>query len=481
MKKQVFNPYLPSFEYVPDGEPYVFGDRLYVYGSHDKFNGKNFCLGDYVCWSAPVSNLGDWRYEGVIYRRTQDPKNRSGMSVLNAPDVQKGPDGRYYLYYVASMLTIISVAVSERPEGPFAFYGYVRHADGMPYGKKRGEAYNFDPAVFMDEDGRIYLYSGFAPDKGFLRSIMGMRGNLDGAYGMELEPDMLTLKGEPVMVAPGPLFSVETGFEGHAFYEASSMRRIRGKYYFVYSSELSHELCYAVGDNPLGPFVYGGTLVSIGDIGLHGNQKALNYLGNTHGGMAEINGQWYIFYHRQTNKQKCCRQGCAEKITILPDGSIPQAELTSCGLNGGALPGKGRYEARIACHLMSRKGTFKYEKSFEKDKEGIHPYFTQSGEDREGNGDQYIANMTDGSVAGFKYFQFEGTAKIQIMTRGSGKGRVEVRSALDGSVIGRIQVEPSEKWLLSSVENVALREGSSALYFAYIGEGYVDFKQFELL
>ena len=39
MKKQAFNPYLPSWEYIPDGEPYVFGDRVYVYGSHDYFNG----------------------------------------------------------------------------------------------------------------------------------------------------------------------------------------------------------------------------------------------------------------------------------------------------------------------------------------------------------------------------------------------------------------------------------------------------------
>ena len=481
MKKQVFNPYLPSYEYVPDGEPYVFGDRLYIYGSHDLFGGKNFCLGDYVCWSASVSDLGDWKYEGVIYRKTQDPKNKKGLSVLNAPDVQKGPDGRYYLYYVASMLTVVSVAVSDRPEGPFAFYGYVRHRDGTLYGKRHGEAYNFDPAVFMDEDGRIYLYSGFAPDRGFLRTVMGMRGNLDGAYGMELEQDMLTLKGEPVMVAPGPLLAAGTGFEGHAFYEASSMRKVRGKYYFVYSSELSHELCYAAGDAPLGPFRYGGTLISIGDIGLDGNQKAMNYLGNTHGGMAEIDGQWYIFYHRQTNRQKCCRQGCAEKITILPDGSIPQAELTSCGLNDGPLPGRGTYEARIACHLMSREGTFKYEKSFEKDKEGMHPYFTQSGGDREGNGDQYIANMTDGSVAGFKYFQFEGAARIQIMTRGNGKGKVELRTALKGSVIGQIEVEPSAEWRLSSAISVALPEGVSPLYFTYVGEGYMDFNQFELL
>ena len=73
--RQVTNPYLPSWEYVPDGEPYVFGDRVYVYGSHDEFGGCVYCPGDYVCWSAPVTDLGTWRYEGVIYRKSQDPLN----------------------------------------------------------------------------------------------------------------------------------------------------------------------------------------------------------------------------------------------------------------------------------------------------------------------------------------------------------------------------------------------------------------------
>ena len=59
MKKQAFNPYLPSWEYIPDGEPYVFNGRVYVYGSHDFYNGYVFCMGDYVCWSAPVDDLGD--------------------------------------------------------------------------------------------------------------------------------------------------------------------------------------------------------------------------------------------------------------------------------------------------------------------------------------------------------------------------------------------------------------------------------------
>ena len=66
MKKQAFNPYLPSWEYIPDGEPYVFNGRVYVYGSHDFYNGYVFCMGDYVCWSAPVDDLGNWRYEGTL-------------------------------------------------------------------------------------------------------------------------------------------------------------------------------------------------------------------------------------------------------------------------------------------------------------------------------------------------------------------------------------------------------------------------------
>lgn len=480
VKKQAFNPYLPNYEYVPDGEPYVFGERVYLYGSHDKFNGDEFCPGDYVCWSAPITDLGDWKYEGVIYRKTQDPKNKNGTSNLNAPDVQLGPDGRYYLYYVASRLTVISVAVSENPEGPFEFYGYVRYSNGVLYGEKRTDAYNFDPAIFMDEDKSIWLYSGFAPKKGILHTVMGMRGKLDGAYGMELEKDMITLKSEPRVIVPGPLLSSGTDFENHAFYEASSMRKIQGKYYFVYSSELSHELCYALGESPLGPFRYGGTLISIGDIGLNGNAEAKNYLGNTHGGMVKIQDQWYIFYHRQTNRQKCCRQGCAEKIMILPNGMIPQAEMTSCGLNQGPLEGVGEYEARIACNLMSEKGAYFYKKTHEKDKGEIHPYFTQSGEDREKNGDQYIANMKDGSMAGYKYFSFLVPVRVAVTVRGKGNGIMEVRTDLEGNPVVKIPLSSSGTWNRFSVNTVANLEGTKALYFTYRGTGRFDFKNFIL-
>ena len=134
MKKQAFNPFLPSWEYIPDGEPHVFGDRVYLYGSHDYFRGYVYCLGDYVCWSAPVDDLGNWRYEGITYCKEQDPRNTDGKMVLFAPDVVQGPDGRYYMYYIPNLSHIVSVAVCNTPAGKYEFYGFVKHADGTILG-----------------------------------------------------------------------------------------------------------------------------------------------------------------------------------------------------------------------------------------------------------------------------------------------------------------------------------------------------------
>lgn len=93
MKKQAFNPFLPSYEYIPDAEPRIFNDRVYIYGSHDKFNGVSFCLNDYVTYSAPLNDLSNWKYEGVIYKKTSDPHYKKRpfnfMNVFFAPDVIK--------------------------------------------------------------------------------------------------------------------------------------------------------------------------------------------------------------------------------------------------------------------------------------------------------------------------------------------------------------------------------------------------------
>lgn len=116
--KQIFNPYLPSYEYIPDGEPHIFGDRLYIYGSHDRFGGSDYCENDYVCWSAPVDDLSDWHFEGEIYNRKQHPYREERM-LLFAPDVVKGADGRFYLYYSMAHSSRMSVAVCNTPAGHY--------------------------------------------------------------------------------------------------------------------------------------------------------------------------------------------------------------------------------------------------------------------------------------------------------------------------------------------------------------------------
>lgn len=494
MKKQAFNPYLPSYEYVPDGEPHVFENkdgekRLFIFGSHDGFGDDEFCLNDYVTWSAPLDDLGDFRYEGVIYRKDQDPANKKGKSHMNAPDVCRGIDGRYYLYYQLHDKMFTSVAVADHPEGPYEFYGHVHHPDGKKYCSKKGDSYNFDPGILVD-DGHVYMYTGFAPNAEFpwiFQFAMKFGGaSFMGGTCVELEADMLTVKSKTQRLIPGEKEAKGTPFEGHGFFEASSPRKINGKYYLVYSSSLSHELCYAVSDSPAGTYKYGGTIISIGDVGLEGidtKEKAVNYTGNTHGGLVEVNGQWYIFYHRQTNKRKCNRQGCAEKVFFTEGGKIKQVEMTSCGLNDGALSGIGEYEARIACNLFCKEERFSYDAYMEGDKSG-HPFLTQSGADREGSPDQYIANMRDGAVAGYKYFDFRKNrpSEVEVSVRGAAKGDLVVYTDIScKEPVARIPVDVRDKdTYLKSSGKIEIQEGILPLYFRYEGEGAVDFYSFEL-
>ena len=476
MKTQAKNPYLPSWEYIPDAEPYIFNDRLYIYGSHDLFNAPTFCMGDYVCWSAPLCDLSAWRYEGVIYRREQDPSAR-GLRLLNglaAPDMVKGPDGRYYLYYFMGGTQKISVAVCDSPAGKFSFYGDVHYADGTPIGK-RGEPFQFDPGLLLDDDGRLYLYTGFALTNNPI--LLGRNHpTMKGPMCFELDPkDMLTVKKGPRYIGVGGHNLGNTSEYGkHLFLEASSMRKFDGRYYFIYSSLLSHELCYAVSDSPYKDFHFGGVLVSNGDIGLPGItdvKNARNDTGNTHGSLIRIGEDYYVFYHRQTNRKQSSRQACAEKIRFR-DGLFYQAEMTSCGLNGGPLSGKGTYSAGIACNVYGKSGTRFL--SMIKRPKGDIPYITQEGGDREGGAPQYVENFCNGCTVGFKYFDLTGTKTISLRLRGRGSGMVTLRTREEGSVLLKIPVESCPEGR-EFTGNLPMLSSHEALYFGFEGTGRFQF------
>ena len=466
--KQVTNPYLPFWEYIPDGEPYVFGNRVYVYGSHDFFGGDVYCMGNYMGWSADVSDLGNWRCEGVIYRKDQDPENGDMQGNLYAPDVTVGPDGRYYLYYVLSSRSIVSVAVCDTPAGEYQFYGYVHYPDGTRLGEKEGDEPQFDPGV-LTENGKTYLYTGFCG---------GGDRSRHGAMVTVLGEDMLTIEEAPRFVAPGVMYCEGTGFEGHAFFEAPSIRKRGNLYYFIYSSIQFHELCYAVSTSPTENYEYKGVIISSCDMGIDSykpKDKPMYYTANNHGSMTQIGDDWYIFYHRHTNGTNYSRQGCFEKIRFREDGTIIQAEMTSCG--GTPLRGEGTYPAYIACHLFTDTDmTYIPWSGWMDDR---FPKITQTCGDEDMERMAYIANMRSSATAGFRYFDCRGVKRISIRTKGYASGVVEVRTAWDGEVLGTFPIAYANVWHDTEAE-IAIPDGIQALYFTFVGRGHMQFASFTL-
>lgn len=467
MKKQVFNPYLPSYEYVPDGEPRIFGERLYIFGSHDKFNAKRYCENDYVCWSAPLEDISDWKYEGVIYKKEQHKSISDNETILYAPDVIQGKDNRFFLFYSAAGSSVISVAVCDKPAGKYEYYGDVRNKAGEIVGLKEGSYFQFDPSVFIDDNGKIYLYSGFCGKK-----EIDEKGRLFvGAHVCTLEDDMLTIKTDPRII-----LSRNDCPDGAKFFEASSMRKIGGLYYFVYSARITG-LHYCTSKYPDKDFIYRGRIHSSSDIGINGHteENPAYPAGNTHGGIALINGQYYIFDHRFTNGTSFCRQGVAEPIFIEKNGYIKQAEATSCGLNGGALKGSGEYPFYIMCCLIDLSCYDNIE-SKKKNK----PYLTQSGEDRECGEIQFVSNFHNNCIAGFKYFAFKNFKGISFKVRGYASGKIVVSLSENGGYVGECAVNISFSEWSDIYSEFSIPDGVYPLFFKYVGESFIELISFRL-
>jgi hypothetical protein len=184
----------------------------------------------------------------------------------------------------------------------------------------------------------------------------------------------------------------------------------------------------------------------------------------------EAGGERYIFYHRHTNGTEFSRQGCMERLTVLPDGHIPQAEMTSCG-GGEPFPGRGEFPAYLACNL------FWEDLRRDPQNTGV-PRITQDG--RDGDTDPaYVAGITEGVTIGFKYFRCAGVRRITLRTRGYAGGRFQVRTAPEGEVLGEVPLAFRNQWTDFSAE-VPIPDGINALYFTYRGPGSAMLASFTL-
>ena len=417
------NPYMPLWEHIPDGEPYVFEDpdqpgkkRVYVYGSHDNLI-TEYCGRDQVVWSASVDSLNNWRYDGVILvvdkNRDGEPFDSVGTAdVLYAPDVTLVTDANgkktYYLFpndQTGGRNGLI--AKSDRPDGPFEVCNWSKDNPNLVDG-----VLQFDPAVFVDDDGRVYGYWGF-----------------ERSYAAEFDPQTMAT------VKPGTKI-VEDMISGRnqagifSFFEASSIRKIKDKYVLIYSRFTkdgefglptgNYTLAYCYSDNPLGPWTYGGTII---DGRAREKDEQGNVIasatpdGNTHGSICEINGQWYVFYHRQTGTNEYARQAMVAPIDVkVEEGKggkveISEGEYNSQGFALNGLDPFERHSAGICCWYTGPKSaTHEWPNNTFYGSYVAAGYGTDSKFDAPydlKNNTNLVVNNTDGSIVGYKYFNFD--------------------------------------------------------------------------
>ena len=488
------NPYLPLWEHLPDGEPRVFEDpdhpgkmRAYIIGSHDVHYDK-YCGPDIRMWSAPVEDLSQWRDEGPIFTWFVNGQ----WDTMYAPDLVETVDratGKktYWLYpHSRGWRRIGMVCKGDRPNGPFTPINLTE--DGTQC--LEGSLIDFDPSVFIEpvndkkdpdyQTGyRAYVFYGFQHSTACEldpKTMYSMRPGTElhdyfipasASYGKVRDPEGTQYPALYKGQDPGDF----------NFFEASSIRQVGNKYVMVFSGysgpdyglgSTNSALRYAYGDSPLGPWRSGGVLVDSRGVvpNADGSHLTTTNAGhNTHGSLQEINGQWYVFYHRPPRGFGNARQAMVAPVKIewdkkpvakggqvritgydpytknnewtakATDGTeYTGAEVTSEGFQIFGLPPYNYYSAGIACYMAG----------------------PNSGQYMQDNHDVWnnsmdLAGLQNGSVIGFKYFGFGGLDKdtkgvkafngiktednplfnLHLTTEG-GKGKFKIHVMLDG-------------------------------------------------
>lgn len=445
------NPYLPLWEHLPDGEPRVFEDpdnpgkmRAYIIGSHD-VTYKSYCGNDIRIWSAPVENLTDWRDEGPVFSHYVNGK----WDTMFAPDLVEVKDkatGKktYWLYpHSRGWRRVPMVCKGDRPDGPFTPVNL--NADGTAC--VDGSIIDFDPSVFIENitdrkdpdfarGFRAYVFYGFRHSTAFeldQDNMYAVRPNTQIHDYFIPASERYGVIRDPKGTQYPALYKGQNPGEFN-FFEASSIRQVGNKYVMVFSGysgpdyglgSTNSALRYAYGDSPLGPWRSGGVLVD--SRGVVPNEDGTHLVGmnaahNTHGSLQEINGQWYVFYHRPPRGFGFARQAMVAPVKIewdkkavakggqvrivaydpysrnnewtaeASDGTkYTGAEVTSEGFHIFGLPPYAYYSAGIACYMSNQQ-------------------WLQDNFDV-WNNSMDLANIPNGGIVGFKYFGFGGLAK----------------------------------------------------------------------
>lgn len=503
------NPYIPLWDHNPDGEPRVFEDpdnpgkyRAYIITSHDVFL-RGYCGPDIRIWSAPVEDLTAWRDEGPAFTY----KIGEQWDTMYAPDVAEvvGKDGKktYYLYpndQTGGRNGL--VAKSDRPAGP---YTAINTLPDDPSKLQPGSLIGFDPGVFVEKvtdpndpdyniGFRAYAFYGFQGSSAIQldqSTMYTLRPGTEVSYPfIPARAAFMPRPPRPGQPAarPQPPMEYKHLFPGEdpkvfAFFEASSIRQVGNKYVVVYSGYSGEEyglpmsnstLRYAYADNPLGPYKSGGVIVDARSIDLNEDGSALvtRYSGhNTHGSLLEINGQWYIFYHRAPRGNMNSRQAMVEPVKVVWDEKsvADGGKVTITGFDPYAPDQKWTVKARngmeyTGAEVTSQGFHFYGLDPYQYYSAGYACYLTNEQLPQDcydiWDNNMPLAGVDNGDVIGYKYFGFAGLDKDEFGLKafeGTAKGNntafnLWVTPKTDKSF--KIQVWMDSPWALTGGKNI---------------------------
>jgi len=313
--------YLFPGDFMADPAAHVFNGKIYIYPSHDRRSsgygggsqdGGSYDMVDYHVFSLDNVFNGEVTHYGLVLDLKNIPWARGQ---LWDNDVAY-KNGKYYMYFPAkdqNNLFRIGVAVADRPEGPFT-----------PQPVPIPGSYSIDPCVFED-NGSYYMYFGGLWGGQLEHYIDNVYAGPTGRTNLSYAESNKPITARVVMLSDDMLGFAESPREviildknnrpltgSNRFFEASWMHKYNGVYYFSYSTGDTHNLCYATGDNPYGPFTYQGVLLT----------PVVGW--TTHHSIVEYKGKWYLFYHdsRPSGGIDHLRSMKATELFHLPDGSI---------------------------------------------------------------------------------------------------------------------------------------------------------------
>ena len=403
------NPLLDSHIFIPDVEAHAWGDgRIYLYGSMDHQGDTRFCSPVHHVYSS--DDLIHWVDHGVAFS-ISDSTWAQDCGVLYAPDCAYR-DGWYYLYYCVPDGRC-GVARSQSPTGPFTDVGQIQGVWGI------------DPAAFIDDDGQAYLYWG----------------QITWCHVAKLKENMVEIEQDTVCT---PLT-----VEEHEFHEGSSVKKINGKYYYLFADTHRHGdtgrtdgrpscLGYAVSDHPMHGFKYGGVIID--------NFGCDPKVWNNHGSMECFNGQWYVFYHRSTHGTEFSRHVCAEPICFNEDGTISEVVQTSSGV-GEAISATARMPAYLACELNGH---------------------VRIAGDKASPENLVLSEIRNGDTALFRYLDFKGETYMQIRINTPVVCRVELY--IDGMYHAEMKVRPTDGYAEAAAPIPALSGRHTVTWKFYYNE-----------